>query len=83
VEVRSPRFELYMVRVHGENLEAHRSAKLSIGFRTALVLEHDRQKAILHHRPCIVVKLDGLRRDVADFFSLPFPRAVWEKSKVL
>lgn len=31
----------------------------------------------------LVVKLDGLRRDVAEFFSLPIPGTVWEKSKIL
>ena len=28
------------------------------------------------------VKLEGLRRDVAESFSLPIPKAVWEKIKV-
>lgn len=31
----------------------------------------------------LVVKLEGLRRDIAQFLSLPVPRAVWEKVKVL
>jgi hypothetical protein len=31
----------------------------------------------------LLFKLEGLRRDVAWFFSLPIPRMVWEKSKVL
>ena len=31
----------------------------------------------------LVVKVEGLRRDVAQFFSLPIPREVWEKIKVL
>jgi hypothetical protein len=30
----------------------------------------------------LFVKLAGLRRDVAQFFSLPIPRDVWEKVKV-
>jgi hypothetical protein len=30
----------------------------------------------------LVVKMEGLRRDVAQFFSLPIPRDVWEKVKV-
>ncbi len=30
----------------------------------------------------IVIKLEGLRRDVCSFFSLPIPHAVWEKSKI-
>ena len=29
----------------------------------------------------LFVKLEGLRRDVAQFFSLPIPRDVWEKVK--
>jgi hypothetical protein len=31
----------------------------------------------------LTIKLEGLRRDVWWFFSLPIPRIIWEKSKVL
>jgi hypothetical protein len=31
----------------------------------------------------LVVEYEGLRRDIADFFSLPVPKAVWRKSKPL
>jgi hypothetical protein len=31
----------------------------------------------------LVIKLEGLRRDIAQFLSLPIPREVWEKIKVL
>jgi len=31
----------------------------------------------------LVVKVEGLRRDVAQFFALPVTREVWEKIKVL
>jgi hypothetical protein len=31
----------------------------------------------------LVVKLEGLRRDIAQFFALPIPSEVWEKLKVL
>jgi hypothetical protein len=31
----------------------------------------------------LVVEYEGLRRDVAQFFSLPVPKAVWRKSKPL
>jgi hypothetical protein len=30
----------------------------------------------------LVVKLEGQRRDIAQFLSLPIPREVWEKIKV-
>jgi hypothetical protein len=30
----------------------------------------------------LVVKLEGLRRDVAQFLSLPIPKAIWERMKV-
>ena len=30
----------------------------------------------------LVIKQEGLRRDVGAFFSLPIPKAVWEKTKV-
>ncbi len=31
----------------------------------------------------LVIKQEGLRRDVGQFLSLPIPRAVWEKAKAL
>lgn len=31
----------------------------------------------------LVIRQHGLRRDVAAFFSLPIPKAVWEKTKLL
>ena len=31
----------------------------------------------------LVVNLDGLRRDIVEFLSLPVPREVWENIKVL
>jgi hypothetical protein len=30
----------------------------------------------------LVINMEGLRRDVSDFFSLPIPRAIWERNKV-
>jgi hypothetical protein len=29
----------------------------------------------------LVIKVEGLRRDIAQFFSLPIPKSVWEKTK--
>ncbi len=31
----------------------------------------------------LVIKLEGLRRDVAQFLTLPIPQKIWEKSKLL
>lgn len=31
----------------------------------------------------LVIKVEGLRRDIVQFFSLPIPREVWENIKVL
>ena len=31
----------------------------------------------------LVIKPEGVRRDVSSFFSLPIPKTVWEKVKVL
>ena len=31
----------------------------------------------------LVVKLEGLRRDVSQFLSLPIPRTIWEKIKLV
>ena len=30
----------------------------------------------------LVIKVQGLRRDIAQFFSLPIPKSVWEKTKL-
>jgi hypothetical protein len=30
----------------------------------------------------LVIQVEGLRRDIAQFFSLPIPREIWEKIKV-
>ena len=30
----------------------------------------------------LVTKQEGLRQDVRSFFSLPLPKAVWEKTKI-
>jgi hypothetical protein len=30
----------------------------------------------------LVVKYEGLRRDIAQFFSLPIPQAVWDRMKI-
>lgn len=31
----------------------------------------------------LVIKQEGLRRDVRSFFSLPVPKAVWQNAKLL
>ena len=31
----------------------------------------------------LVVKLEGLRRDVSQFLSLPIPKVIWEKTKLV
>lgn len=31
----------------------------------------------------VFVKLEGLQRDVKEFFALPIPKAIWEKAKLL
>ena len=35
------------------------------------------------HKLGLIFKLEGLRRDIAWFFSLPIPRMIWERSKVM
>lgn len=35
------------------------------------------------HQLGLLFKLEGLRRDISWFFSLPIPKMVWEKSRVL
>ncbi len=39
--------------------------------------------AFYAHKLGLIFKLEGLRRDIAWFFSLPIPRMLWEKSKIL
>lgn len=47
-----------------------------------LVIQH--LSSVFHAlRDELVVKPEGLRRDVWWFFSLPIPRSVWEQAKVL
>lgn len=47
-----------------------------------LVIQH--LSSVFHAlRDELVVKPEGLRRDVWWFFSLPIPRCVWEQAKVL
>jgi len=31
----------------------------------------------------LVIKVEGLRRDIAQFFALPIPREIWDKIKIL
>ena len=31
----------------------------------------------------LVITLEGLRRDVSEFLSLPIPKVIWEKTKLL
>ena len=31
----------------------------------------------------LVIKLEGVRRDISQFLSLPIPNAIWERTKVL
>lgn len=46
---------------------------------------------VIHHMSSVyyamsdrlVIKVEGLRRDIAQFLSLPIPREIWEKIKVL
>jgi len=45
-----------------------------------MVIQHTHSvyRAMNEH---LVIKVEGLRRDIADFFWLPIPNAVWEKLK--
>ena len=47
-----------------------------------LVIQH---LSVVFHtmRDELTIKPEGLRRDVASFFSLPIPLAVWEKLKIV
>ena len=47
-----------------------------------LVIHHG-TRAYYAMKDQLVVKVEGLRRDLAQFLSLPAPRAVWERIKVL
>jgi len=38
---------------------------------------------VLRARNDLVFKLEGLRRDISWLFSLPIPRMIWEKTKLV
>ena len=46
-----------------------------------LVIQH---LSVVYHtmRDELIIKPEGLRRDVASFFSLPIPKTIWDKLKV-
>jgi hypothetical protein len=50
-------------------------------FVTLVIIHTSTAFYAMDHR--LVVEYEGLRRDIAEFFSLPIPKAVWLKSKPL
>lgn len=76
---------------HPELLERVRDANASLANRGVTEPEEIFVVGVILHlasvfvaqKDNLIVKEDGLRRDVWDFFSRPIPAAVWEKMKVL
>jgi hypothetical protein len=48
----------------------------------ALVILHT-NSVFYANKEQLVIEHEGLRRDIAQFFSLPVPKAVWAKAKLL
>jgi|ERR1044071_6246151 hypothetical protein len=70
-------------RVLDENADAHpdRTSRTEEIFVNFVILHLS--AAFYAQRTELVFRLEGLRRDISWFFSLPIPRAVWEKTKTL
>jgi hypothetical protein len=48
----------------------------------ALVIVHT-NSVFYANKDQLVIEYEGLRRDIAQFFSLPIPKAVWSRAKLL
>jgi hypothetical protein len=71
--------ELARVLVKDVDLEKHPASKQEEIFVTTLILHLGTvYRAMERHE---FVKLEGLRKDVEEFFALPIPDSVWKKIK--
>jgi hypothetical protein len=48
----------------------------------ALVILHT-NSVFYANKDQLIIEYEGLRRDIAEFFALPIPKAVWAKAKLL
>lgn len=51
--------------------------------RFVLMVIHHTNSAYYAMHDELLMKLEGSRRDIGEFFSLPIPKAVWTKTKLL
>ena len=83
--------EVWKEFLHNPKLARVRSTKADIAkhpltdaedvFITLVILHTNSVYYAMNHQ--LVVEYEGLQRDIAEFFSLPLPRAVWRKTKPL
>lgn len=72
--------ELARVLESDVNLKIHPVTVLEEMFVNQVIVHLDIVRRAI--KAGVFVKMEGLRKDVREFFSLPIPRAVYEKNKV-
>jgi hypothetical protein len=83
--------ELWLEYLHNPALKRVRDAKANLKMNPVTEPEHVFLTLVIAHTNTVfhgtdhglVFEYEGLRQDVAEFFSLPIPRAVWRKVKPL
>jgi len=83
--------EVWKIFLHNKALARVRDASTNIATNPTTDAERVFVGMVIQHvnsvyqamNDQLVVKLEGLRRDIAQFFALPIPSEVWEKLKPL
>ncbi len=83
--------ELWKVYLTDKELARVRDASANTGKQPVTEAERIFVNFVIQHLSTVyyamndelLVKVEGMRRDIAQFLSLPIPREVWEKIKVL
>ena len=83
--------ELWKLYLDDENLSRVRDPLVDTAKQPITEAERVFVGMVIHHlnsafyalNDQLIIKIEGMRRDVAQFLSLPIPREVWNKIKVL
>ena len=83
--------DLWKEYLHNEKLARVRDASANIIAHPVTEQEHVFVNLVILHtnsvfyanKDRLVIEYEGSRRDISEFFSLPVPRAVWQKAKPL